>query len=57
MSIIMDYIRGFMFRVYDRLICCFGSATWTLPSCNMFYFDLVLSFLNIATCVCGFFKC
>ena len=57
MSIIMDYIRGFMFRFYDRLICYFGSATSTLPSCSIFYLDFVLSFLNVATFVCGFFKC
>ena len=46
-----------MFRFYDRLICYFGSATSTLPSCSIFYLDLVLSFLNVATFVCGFFKC
>ena len=53
----MDYIRGVVCRVYDRLICCFGSATSTLSSCSKFYFDLVLSFINVATYVCGFFKC
>ena len=48
MSIIVDYIQDFMFRVYDHLICCFGSATLTLPSCSVFYFDLVCPFLMLS---------
>ena len=45
-----------MFRVYDRLICYFGSGTSTLPLCSVFCFDLVLSFLIVATFVCDFLK-